>query len=583
MNIIYNPFFYSFIYATLFKCKALNQIEPADDGTSTKEDEIGNFSGSSTIKFSAERIVTGMEYLGSGYDIVKANTVGNPNMAEDIGYRAQVIDFTWTQGDIGVTNSLEWLQPIGAWVRPKVSCGETEIASETESASSYKSVSEIDVKVSVNVPNLGSAKAGTTESKNIVDNRMEENKIYKNTYYCFTYSAGMPASFDWKTKREFDEAVNRLHPNYKTFKRCSSALFESKAIECEELLDWIDFFTEFGTHVATEVHLGGRLTRFLKAPKKAIETLNEHGLSVEVAASAVLSGIEGSVKVGTNQKEKQAFDTFTKSSKLEFNVLGGIHTSKTITPESLLKWKASIPKFPMPIKVELIGLDVFLPEYLKEAYKQALQLYIGINKALPWNSESDDGKIFNARTMVCIFVMYFFSWILDSYQVVFTHQDDTSSAANCPNDTRILFGFIIVTNEETKELSISSCPEKAAFCNTPKGLTEEDTTFIWMLCGDSRNVEITQHVMNKDATAKDIHCDDNRLIIAGFALYHSRKQPVFLSRIKSCDIGKSECAKDAQEKLNYSWIACVSESFPEVKVLKAALEMVIPSTHVDAI
>lgn len=71
-------------------------------------------------------IFMSVEYLGSGYDIVKANTLGDINEAEDIGYRAQVIDFSWAKTDVGVTNSLEWLQPIGGWVRPKVSCGETE-------------------------------------------------------------------------------------------------------------------------------------------------------------------------------------------------------------------------------------------------------------------------------------------------------------------------------------------------------------------------------------------------------------------------------------------------------------------------
>lgn len=52
--------------------------------------------------------------------------MGDADQAEDLGYRAPVIDFTWAQTDVGVTNSLDSLQPVGGWVRPKVSCGESE-------------------------------------------------------------------------------------------------------------------------------------------------------------------------------------------------------------------------------------------------------------------------------------------------------------------------------------------------------------------------------------------------------------------------------------------------------------------------
>lgn len=80
----------------------------------------------STIKFTANRIVTGLEYLGSGFDAVKSNTFGTMDHGEDLGHRAPIIDFYWSQSDVGVTNSLDWLQPVGGWVRPIIACGESE-------------------------------------------------------------------------------------------------------------------------------------------------------------------------------------------------------------------------------------------------------------------------------------------------------------------------------------------------------------------------------------------------------------------------------------------------------------------------
>lgn len=50
--------------------------------------------------------------------------------------------------------------------------------------------------------------------------------------------------------------VAQLPSNIKNIEICDPTKFKTIPPECKEISKWIDLFILYGTHVATEIHLG---------------------------------------------------------------------------------------------------------------------------------------------------------------------------------------------------------------------------------------------------------------------------------------------------------------------------------------
>lgn len=60
-----------------------------------------------------------------------------------------------------------------------------------------KDVTESDVGVNVKIPNVGTGSLNTQYQELKKDSEHTNNKLYTNSYYCFTYAAGIPPTLDW--------------------------------------------------------------------------------------------------------------------------------------------------------------------------------------------------------------------------------------------------------------------------------------------------------------------------------------------------------------------------------------------------
>ncbi|AFZ81232.1 MAC/Perforin domain-containing protein [Theileria equi strain WA] len=541
-----------------------------------KTEDVQNLSSEDSVVFTTDKIVTGMgiwflvlyailpEYLGSGYDIVKANTLGDSDQGEDLGYRAPVVEFSWAQTDVGVTNSLDWLQPIGGWVRPKVACGESENISEVHSSKDLKNIVEADVSVKVKVPNIGSAAITTNYNDIIKESENVKNKVYTSTYYCFTYAAGMPPSLDWISTEEFQTAVKELPNEFKDFEGCTTDMYEKKSKMCKDQEKWLDFFNEFGTHVVTEVHLGGKLTRFLTVPSSSVESFKNKGYNVNVAIGAALSGIDGTIAAGVSDDYKREVENFTRSCKVDFSVLGGIHPSKNISEDSILKWKASIPKSPMPVKIVLTSLETFLTNKQRLTYREALNFYISLSKVLPWEIELKNGNVLTLKSLVKTGSFKCNSQVSGAVQETNLAESSNKVVAKCPNGKRILFGFIVRAINDS--ISVYSCMQNRyikifvktklrTFCSPESDMN--GTIWIWILCGNSLGLEL------KGYSSEDkITCENGEKILTGFII--TKKDKISSVQFTACNTGQSTCSKSTDES-SFLWAVCVDERIPGLK------------------
>ncbi|BAM42158.1 MAC/perforin [Theileria orientalis strain Shintoku] len=511
------------------------------------------------IEFKTTKIVTGLEYLGSGYDIVKANTLGDSDYGEDLGYRAPVIEFIWAQTDVGVTNSLDSLQPVGGWVRPKVSCGESEDVMEIDSISKMKDVTEADVGITVKVPNAGTGSL-STQYENLKDEKEGvSNKLYTNAYYCFTYAAGIPPTLDWITTDEFTESASELPKTIKHYEECTIEKYKKRKKVCSDLLKWMEFFSEFGTHVVTQIHLGGKLTRYLSVPSSVVDSLAKNGFEVNAVIGAAISGVNVDVSVGVSQHFEEELKNLKKSSKLKFSVMGGIHPDKNISPASIRKWKSTVPKYPMPIRMDLVNISTYLPREYYNAFKEAMNFYIGLNEALPWDIEEKEGRIMTLKSI-----------LVNSTQVIASNANEEIPLAKCPKDKRVLFGFILNIDKELKT-EVYPCPQNKygtpksrffrAFCTVDK-LSENSNTFIYILCGNSLGLEFKTKYENNQ---NELTCDEGDQIITGFNMMLN------MTKVTPCKTGASSCETDHKGAM---MIVCADKRIPELKAVETVANIV---------
>lgn len=83
------------------------------------------------IYFQAVDTIPGIGFLGSGYDLVMGNPLGDEHSPGDPGFKAPVIAFEWGHDKQGVSPDLTTLQPKGGYVRPYVSCQRAEKVGST--------------------------------------------------------------------------------------------------------------------------------------------------------------------------------------------------------------------------------------------------------------------------------------------------------------------------------------------------------------------------------------------------------------------------------------------------------------------
>eukprot|EP00371_Babesia_bovis_P001074 XP_001609721.1 mac/perforin domain containing membrane protein [Babesia bovis T2Bo] len=498
-----------------------------NDEYSTIKNDI---SDESNVIFSADRIVSGLEYLGSGYDAVKASGLVSINNGDDLGHRSPIVDFYWAKSDVGVTNSLKWLQPLGGWVRPITACGESETVTVGSQQSTNEESTQFDFGGFAMSSGLGSGalRAGYTDISGKTQHI--SSKQYTNSYYCFTYAAGMPPYFNWETTSDFDIALNELPKEVKSFDQCTVELYKKKSKKCGSISKWVDFFLQFGTHVTTEIQLGGKIIRLLTIPNNAMDSFLKSGLNVDVAVKAVISGALLEVNEKLNSEQQKAI--------------------KELQDDSLLKWKSTVPIFPMPIRTIYAPLDMFIHSSYKEAYRNALNFYIKLNGALPWVVHQHNGTTLNVESIINM-----------STALVLVNTDDDIVKLDCPHNDKVIFGFILEMEIEQRTFSVYQCPTDAYSCS--KERQKKCDIVIWMLCGSSMGLNVMQYAHNFDASnsEKEVKCLSGYKLLTGFIAESSPEKDKSLANLIPCHTGADLCRSNSSLE-THIWAVCIDERLP---------------------
>ncbi|GIX63740.1 perforin-like protein PLP1 [Babesia caballi] len=324
----------------------------------------------------------GLEYLGAGYDLVKGNPLGDTVTMLDPGYRANIIQMHWKKDFEGISNSLHYIQPKGAWVRSYISCHKGENVSDVGRSQSLKDALSVDAAVSASLPGDVAKFAASINYNNIKRAETSENrKTYVSRSYCFNYVAGIPTSIKWDFTAAFNAALQKLPKKFEyqvTDARCLPSDYRddptSKACVDLGVRRWMRFFSIFGTHVTSKVYLGGKLVTLMETSAGQEAKLSRLGVDVKAQLQVQAKAATVDASAGTTVSKSRDTSKLALDSKSSTFALGGDIYGKGYDL-TFNEWAATVSQHSMPIKAEYTPLAIFLgPQYMA-AYNDAYLFY----------------------------------------------------------------------------------------------------------------------------------------------------------------------------------------------------------------
>ncbi|SJK85791.1 sporozoite microneme protein 2 [Babesia microti strain RI] len=509
-----------------------------------------------------------IRYLGSGYDIIFGNPIGDPLMMVDPGYRNPIIQLEWDKhSTFAHNNSLP--QPVDGWVRPEISCKQAEKVDHVNTLEDYKKELSVDAVASSDFLNFFafSASGGYKNFAKLVTQEKTRSFILKT--YCLRYIAGLEVSTNLKLTPAFKNAVDKLPVIFDGFEEYSSCPIEKyKANEsdtdCESnVRPWMDFFKEFGTHFTSVVHLGGKMTYQVQMKQSDINKLQEQGVNVDAAIKATcgfgMPNISG--KISTKGESTSISKMSDYKVEKMIMVIGGEPPKDLNDSSNLNNWAKSVAKSPMPIKSELIPIrELFDLHELQQSYNQAIKYYSEVYGISQNDMYEIKGKIKGIPEI-----------IKEAQQV--TYDGPAPGRVVCPIGTTILFGFSMTITKKKKALdflkntsynvNIVPCVVGNEKCS---GTAQSDSIVkIWALCSPHPApllVQVSSHKNNGPAT---VECPKGFVIGMGFGITFPKGLPIMPQDIYPCRNGQTSCTKIPDKDGSTTvWAVCFESGAIEV-------------------
>ncbi|KAK2195382.1 Membrane attack complex component-perforin (MACPF) domain [Babesia duncani] len=326
---------------------------------------------------------SGLEYLGAGYDLIKGNPLGDLVTLLDPGYRGNILQMHWSLNFEGISSSMKFIQPLGAWIRPYPSCHKVETLKELSSESLLQSDMKADASVTASLGGDSASFSASASYKNFAKNATSTTtRTYYNKSYCFKYVAGLPTSVKWDFTLGFQAALEGIETSLSVLKDESKCSIESykmdpRSQECHErgITKWMDLFQIFGTHVATRIYLGGKILTTIEAKTSQVAEAKEKNIDIQVKLQAELESGQG-IDIGARVSEfnpSESNDYVMDLKKTTYVVGGDVYGFGK--PLTFAEWSQTVYEFAMPIKAEYSPLANFLPDKLARAYEYAYFYY----------------------------------------------------------------------------------------------------------------------------------------------------------------------------------------------------------------
>ncbi|CBZ53706.1 MAC/Perforin domain containing protein, related [Neospora caninum Liverpool] len=521
-------------------------------------------------------------FLGVGYDSIKGNPIGDPDMMVDPGLRSPIIVFSFEQDQDGVTNDLNFLQPLGAYTRPFAACRQSENVSELDTLSDYQKELSVDASLQGGDPLGINSFSGSTGYKEFArDVSSKSNKSFMLKTYCIRYEAGIAQtdSFKWNYTLAFDDALEQLPTTFDGAEQdslCSVQQWRTDhmtdACQQSNIPKWIGFIEQFGTHYTSRLYAGGKMTYQVTMKSSDVKAMKKKGVDVKAELKIMLAGFGMGASSQTKTNNESASQMRNLNIEKEALVIGGKPPADVSDPKAIASWANSVEALPMPVKLELLPLQNLLPEDKREAFKQAVSYY---------------GKAFGMSTMD----LQSLEGTARSIQEVLKGGTQVAWAgappgfARCPRDQVVMFGFAIRMNfkvtigDHLAKYHIAPCTAGREKCD---GVGAEeaagDDERIYMVCGQEVVNEIYQVVAETSPGEKMAvaTCPEDTEIAFGFGLsvgtgFYSSEN----TEIEPCTAGQTRCTKSVSSNTvkAFVWAVCVEKSFPGISQLNNVVEV----------
>nr|PIM01377.1 MAC/Perforin domain-containing protein [Toxoplasma gondii COUG] len=521
-------------------------------------------------------------FLGVGYDSIKGNPIGDPDMMVDPGLRSPIIVFSFQQDPDGVTNDLNYLQPLGAFTRPFSACRQSENVNELDTLSDYQKVLSVDAALHGG-DSLGiNSFSGSTGYKEFAqDVSSKANKSFMLKTYCIRYEAGLAQtdSFKWNYTLAFDDAVAHLPVTFDGNERdtpCSVQQWRADhmADGCQQtnIPIWMAFIEQFGTHYTARLYAGGKMTYQVTMKSSDVKALKKKGVDVKAEVKLMLGGFSAGASSQVKTNQDSASQLRSLNVEKEALVIGGKPPADVSDPKAIAAWANSVDALPMPVKLELLPLQNLLPEDKREAFTHAVTYY---SKAFGMSAMDVQSLEGTARSIQDV--------LKDVTQIAWAGAPP--GYARCPREQVVLFGFAmrfnfkVTISNNLANYHIAPCTAGREKCD---GIGAEeaagDDERIYMACGPEVVNEFYQVVAETEAgeNVAVATCPEDTVIAFGFGIsigtgFYSSEN----TQVEPCTAGQTRCtkARTSNTVKSYVWMVCAEKSFPGIAQLNNIAEV----------
>ncbi|SBS86015.1 perforin-like protein 3, putative [Plasmodium ovale] len=502
-------------------------------------------------------VIQGTEYLGVGYDFIFGNPIGDPFLKVDPGYRDTIIKLTYPKSDVDYPDSYVNINPNGSYVRNEISCNRSENESEISSMSEYTKELSVDASIGASYGLFGSFSASTGYKS--VSNTISKKKfrMFMLKSYCFKYMASLSQYSQWKLSDQFVRAISLLPSYFNSLEHdgtyCTPEQLrdDRKTDKCgSSVQSWMYFFKNFGTHVSTLIHLGGKITQQVKISKNEYKSLSEKGLSVSVNASVGFGLFKAKASTSTDSNESSNENSSNSSMEKETVIIGGTTIYDPNDPKNFEKWAKSIKNNPMPIKGEYEPLSRILPNRLSKVYEEALNFYVAINVPINIGQISNDEmKQYNIKDQLMRSNIIYGS---GSGLVVL----------ECEEKQNFILGFSLsIPNDLTtlNDFYMNTCDEDSDKCYSK--MSDNTYSYLFAMCNEEMIPFLEQKVKSGTGLLTLECSEKNQVILFGFGISILNSNDPISIAIYPCKYGKGSCSMQGSTDQSAVglWIVCGHE------------------------
>ncbi|GFE55383.1 perforin PLP1, putative [Babesia ovis] len=507
-------------------------------------------------------LAAAMRYLGSGYDIIYGNPLGDPVIMVDPGYRHPVLKLDWTEKYYN-HDGANMKEPRGGWIRPELSCRQAESVDHINTMEDYKKELAVDAKLGAEMPLYFSFSASAGYKNMVRTLSTNETKSYILKTYCLRYVAGIQDFVNVEPNPAFAYDVESLPSKFQEGE-CPVEVYrnDSEDERCSSVVrPWMHFFQKYGTHFTTIIHLGGKVTNQIQVNKSEVAKLQKDGFNIDlmIKSGSVLP-VSGSAGFSMNNEQQSANkEASLKSEKLVIVIGGDVPTDGT-DKVSMLEWTKSLYRKPMPIKVNIESIKTLIDNADKQgSFDRALKYYAEAYGVSPEELYLREGRQVGIATMA-------------RRGTSVTYSGTAGGSAVCPNGKVIMMGFsLVVTSSRATvfskpeyTMSMTPCPVGQEKCIVSQPPANSEVR-IWILCGAESIPLLIQETKVANEYAATAQCPEDYTIAFGVGLSMPRGAKLTATDAYGCRSGQPSCTQASpKSQYNAVWIACVEKNVPEV-------------------